>query len=207
MSHPVETRVPRGRLDALSDGVYAIAVTLLVLELRLPALADHLTESTLVQALSGLVPKVLVWLLSFCVTVLQWTSSARLSRLSGEDGVATLRLELTQLALVRLLPFTTAVMGEHGNLSAAAALYSGHLCLLALLTAARVAIVLPRDALAPHDTMREARHQLLTRSTWAAGCAAAAFALAFVLPGWNMLALLPIAIQARLSRLVRSRRA
>ncbi|GMV47627.1 MAG: hypothetical protein AMXMBFR66_30250 [Pseudomonadota bacterium] len=55
--------VPRGRLDALADGVCAIAVTRLVLELRLPALAEGASDAALGQAPAELGPKMLVWLL------------------------------------------------------------------------------------------------------------------------------------------------
>lgn len=200
MPRIADLAVPRGRLDAISDGVYAFAVTLLVLELRLPPLAQGATDSTLVQALLGVMPKALIWLLSFWVTALQWTSSVRLSRLVGDDGVPTLKLELSQLALVSLVPFTTSVMGDHGDLGSAAALYSGHLCALALLAAARVTVALPAHAAGVDTATAGARCELLTRSWLAVACAALALALAFVVPGWNMLALLPLALHARLLR-------
>ncbi|HOL37797.1 MAG TPA: TMEM175 family protein, partial [Rubrivivax sp.] len=115
MPAPLEIHLPRSRLDALADGVYAIAVTLLVLELRLPPLGAGVSQAALIQALQGIVPKVLVWLLSFWVAALLWASSVRISRLAGDDGKPTVVLELGQLALVSLLPFSSALMGEHGD--------------------------------------------------------------------------------------------
>src|SRR5438034_239132 len=53
------------RVEAFSDGVFAIVVTLLVLELKVPALKDHASVSELAYQLVELVPKVLSWLISF----------------------------------------------------------------------------------------------------------------------------------------------
>jgi len=202
MPAPVEIHVPRGRLDALADGVYAIAVTLLVLELRLPPLGAGVSQAALIEALQGLVPKVLVWLLSFWVAALLWASSVRVSRLAGDDGKPTVVLELSQLALVSLLPFSTALMGEHGDFGIVAALYSAHLCALALLGALRATIALPRHGASSERRALETRRHLLSRSWVACGCAALALALSFVVPGWNMLALLPLAAHGWLMRLL-----
>ena len=53
------------RIAGLQDGVYSIAMMLLVLELKLPSLPEPLTDSRLWAALLSLWPKILTWLLSF----------------------------------------------------------------------------------------------------------------------------------------------
>jgi uncharacterized membrane protein len=55
------------RIEAFSDGVFAIVVTLLVLELKVPALKDHASVSELAHALVELLPKFLSWLISFII--------------------------------------------------------------------------------------------------------------------------------------------
>ena len=55
------------RLEAFSDGVFAIVVTLLVLELKLPPLKDHASVSELAHQLVELAPKFLSWLISFII--------------------------------------------------------------------------------------------------------------------------------------------
>ncbi|GMV47626.1 MAG: hypothetical protein AMXMBFR66_30240 [Pseudomonadota bacterium] len=141
---------------------------------------------------------------SFRVTALQWTSSVRLSRLVGDGSAPAPKPELGQLALVGLPPFTTALMGQQGKLGSAAALYSGHLCALALLTAARVALALPAPC--ADVATAQARRQLLTRAWLTVACTALALALAHATPGWNMLALLPLALYPRVQRVVSRRR-
>ena len=60
------------RIEALSDGVFAIIVTLLVLELKVPALKDHGSVSELTHHLFELLPKFLRWLTSFIIVCKFW---------------------------------------------------------------------------------------------------------------------------------------
>jgi uncharacterized membrane protein len=59
-----ETVVELGRLANLSDGVFAVVITLLVLDIRLP---DSVTATSLTAALKDIVPRLLVYLISFIV--------------------------------------------------------------------------------------------------------------------------------------------
>lgn len=197
MSEPLPP-IPRHRLDALADGVYAIAVTLLVLELKLPPLPEGADDAALLQALLALLPKVMLWLLSFVVAALFWLGSARLGRVAGDPARATTWLELAQLALVSLLPFSTALMGEHGDRVAASAVYSGHLLALALVAAAKVHRLLGPEVAAQ-------RMALLWRAYAVAACAAVALALAFVVPARNTYALLPLVLMPLFGRWQRHR--
>ncbi len=183
---------PRSRLEALTDGIYAIALTLLVLELKLPALPHGGGDAALSAALIELLPKALTWLLSFWVMAQFWMSHVRLFRMTAALDAATVRIELVQLALVSLLPFSTAVMGEHGTLPSASALYAGHLLAAAAVGRLRTEHVLRRAELHASDEIGSAARVLRARGWVFVGCATAAFALAFVVPVWNMLALLPM---------------
>ena len=55
------------RIEAFSDGVFAIVVTLLVLELKVPALKEHASVAELAYALRDILPKFLSWLISFII--------------------------------------------------------------------------------------------------------------------------------------------
>jgi len=60
------------RIEAFSDGVFAIIVTLLVLELKVPELKDHRSVSELANQLRELLPKFLSWLISFIIVCKFW---------------------------------------------------------------------------------------------------------------------------------------
>ncbi|HRY87589.1 MAG TPA: TMEM175 family protein [Rubrivivax sp.] len=182
---PPTAAIDKHRLAALQDGVYAIAMTLLVLDLKLPPLGEHAADALLWSALLGLWPKLLTWLLSFWVLAIFWLGDARALAAVTVVDAFVLRLGLVRLALVSLLPFSTALMGEHGDQVSAAALYSGHLLLLAATQTWRHLYLRRRPGLAasPPDRGAPAFATL--------ACATAAFGLAFVVPAYNMFALMP----------------
>src|SRR4051794_29860558 len=125
------------RMEALSDGLYAIALTLLVLELKLPSLGEAATNGDLLHALRELMPKVLTWFLSFWVMAVLWLSQVRVYHLVHSLSRTMVRLELTQLACVSLMPFSTALIGEHGNLPVAAVIYACNMLAITLTGALR----------------------------------------------------------------------
>jgi uncharacterized membrane protein len=100
----------------LSDGVFAIALTLLVLEVRLPALGAHETEAGLGAALVAVLPKLYSYGLSFAVLALYWLRHHQIWRSIVRMDERLVRLNLGFLGLVALLPFPSAVLGEHGDL-------------------------------------------------------------------------------------------
>lgn len=195
-----EAPVARHRIDALIDGVYAIAITLLVLELKLPPMAHGATDANLRYALVELLPKVLAWLLSFWVMALFWLGHQRVNHFAGAIDRLGVGIELAQLALIGQLPFSTALMGEHGNRVSAAAVHSANLLGLALLSLARAAYLAAKPALhTPAFTHAVRKNMLFRRSVMVLLCGVA-FGLAYVVAGWNMLALLPMALVRTVAR-------
>ena len=75
--NPHHPAIDKHRLAGLQDGVYSIAMTLLVLELKLPPIAEPLTNALLWSALLSIWPKLLTWLLSFWVLAVFWIGDAR----------------------------------------------------------------------------------------------------------------------------------
>src|SRR6185436_2891881 len=126
--------IPKHRLEALSDGIYAIALTLLVLELRLPADLHSGGEADLGKALLHLLPKLFAWVLSFWVIALFWLAQQRLFRLCSHVDGKLVAGELVQLALISLFPFSNALLGEHGGRVLTSAVYAAHLLGLALVS-------------------------------------------------------------------------
>jgi uncharacterized membrane protein len=86
---------PKSRLDALTDGVFAVAMTLLVIDLRLPEGFHPADASELLHGLAELWNQALVYVISFYVLSLRWTGLVRKSP-RGE----TVSEQYTQWALV-----------------------------------------------------------------------------------------------------------
>ncbi|MES2533011.1 MAG: TMEM175 family protein [Pseudomonadota bacterium] len=122
---------PKNRLEALTDGIFAVAMTLLVLDLRIPEDAGPTDEASLVRALIALMPKLVPYLLSFYLLGVSWLSLIRVRSRSETVGPAYARWCLLYLLFVTLLPFSTVVMGRFTNDAAATALYATNLGLVA----------------------------------------------------------------------------
>ena len=122
-----------GRILALSDGVYAIALTLLALEIAVPATTN---DARLPKALLGLWLRYIAYLLSFVVIARFWVTHRLTFRLIGCGDDTLVWLNLLLLMFVAFLPFPTAVLGEHIRSSAAAVFYAISVLLASLASAA-----------------------------------------------------------------------
>ena len=99
-----------GRVEAFSDGVFAIAITLLILEIRVPHVGS---EAGLVAGLVALWPSYLAFALSFFVILVMWVNHHELMRLVRAVGYPFLFANGFVLLTVTFVPFPTAVLAEH----------------------------------------------------------------------------------------------
>jgi uncharacterized membrane protein len=121
---PLEHDFDFERLLFFSDAVFAIAITLLIIEVRLPALPDHATDDQVRAALSTVVPEVFAYAVSFATIGLYWLAHWRRYRDIERVNEPLVGLNLLLLALVAFIPFPTAMMGEHGDLPTVVAIYA-----------------------------------------------------------------------------------
>jgi uncharacterized membrane protein len=112
------------RILALTDGVFAIAATLLVIELVVPTLSAGATSTDLWSALSGEFPMFLAYLLSFFILGVWWNAHHRHYGLIRDTDWTLRWLNLLMLLWIALLPFFTKILAEYGDLQVALALYS-----------------------------------------------------------------------------------
>jgi uncharacterized membrane protein len=112
------------RILAISDGVFAFAITLLVLDLFVPVLSSEATSGDLGQALSKEYLGFVSYLLSFFIAGVWWNAHNRnFSFLRNADS--TLRwLNLLFLLWIALLPFFTKILDQYANLQLAVVLYA-----------------------------------------------------------------------------------
>jgi uncharacterized membrane protein len=155
-----------GRLEAFSDGVFAIAITLLVLDIHVP---EPSSTANLAHELGAQWPSYVAYAISFLTIGIIWINHhAMMRRLKAVDhGMLTLNLLL--LLVVALLPFTTALMAaylqESGGEHLAAAIYSGSCLLMGVafaMTNRHALVVNPGLLAAPLDDAR--RRAILMRA-------------------------------------------
>jgi uncharacterized membrane protein len=123
---------PTTRVDALTDGIYAVAMTLLVLEVRLPDNFDPKNGAQLLQGLIDLWPKLFPYLLSFGVLGLRWLAAVRGRSRAELLGGPYIGWWMFSLLLTTGVPFTTIVVGRYASLAPAVWLYAGNVGLLAI---------------------------------------------------------------------------
>jgi uncharacterized membrane protein len=102
------------RTEAFSDGVFAIAITLLVLDLRVPAAEVlHTTHTSLARALASEWPTYAAYVTSFLVIGIIWVNHHGVFELLGRINRTTQFLNLLLLMTVVAIPFTTALMSAY----------------------------------------------------------------------------------------------
>ncbi len=100
------------RMVFFSDAVFAIVITLLILDLRLPPGSAHLGEQGMRDALYELMPKFFGYVLTFCVVGLIWIGHHRKFLWIRDYDAGLLRLNLIQLLVVCFIPFAASVISE-----------------------------------------------------------------------------------------------
>lgn len=103
------------RIIFFSDAVFAIAITLLALEIRLPSLPAQATNAQLLAALGALGPRYLSYAISFLVIGLLWLGHHRAFRHVHQYSNRLIFLNILFLLVIGFLPFPTVVIGEFGN--------------------------------------------------------------------------------------------
>ncbi len=121
------------RIEAISDGVFAVALTLLVLDIKVPPTAGIKTETELVAAFCALTPKLLTYFLSFMTLGIFWTGQTAQYNFIEKSDRDLNWIALFFLLVVSLLPFTTAFLGEHFNFHFSVGLYWLNIFLLGLM--------------------------------------------------------------------------
>jgi len=133
------------RIEALTDGIFAVAMTLLVMELKLP---DAQAPGGLASGLVQLIPKFVSWIISFFVLGIFWFNQQRLfHHVKHVDG-KLVWLSILCLSLVSLMPFSSSITGQFTLMLFSQIFYSANMAMLA-----GVALVTNRYAFRHADLM------------------------------------------------------
>jgi uncharacterized membrane protein len=123
MSVETPELVSKSRLEALSDGVFAVVMTILVLQLGGTAISDAETATKLEAALFAQWPTFVSYAISFLVVGLYWVSHHTYFTFIQDVDERQLWLNLLFLFFLSLIPFAADLIGEHPYFRAGAVLY------------------------------------------------------------------------------------
>jgi uncharacterized membrane protein len=125
---------PKSRVDALTDGIYAVAMTLLVLDIRLPENFQPRDDADMTHGLLELLPRLWPYVISFFVLGRRWLAGLGDKADSGPVSRSYAKWWLVYMLLVTCVPFATVVMGRYAGFAPAIWLYAGTTLLMALVS-------------------------------------------------------------------------
>lgn len=113
----------KGRIEAFSDGVIAIIITIMVLELHIPELKGSFTQQDIWSEFYELAPKLLAYLLSFIVVAILWINHHALFDRIPHSTSKLIWYNAFLLFAMSLIPLPTAFIAEHPLLPEASLFY------------------------------------------------------------------------------------
>lgn len=182
------------RLEALSDGLFAIVLTLLVIEIRVPELHGALTDAELWHALVELGPLFVGYIVSFAVLAMFWLShNFFYSHFVKEINRQLLLLNMLYLAGISLVPFSAHLIGAYPESQLAVSVYGLNILLIGLMNVWILSYALRSHELDTSHINKRLLHQALIRGRITPVCTVLGLALTFVsLPLALVLYALPI---------------
>ena len=142
--------MPTNRIEAFSDGVIAVIITIMVLELKIP-------RDTTLTSLLAVLPQFLAYLFSFLVVAIMWVNHHHLMHSARHADASLLWTNNNLLFWMSLVPFVTAYMGNNYRDPRAVALYG------AVLFLCGIAFAFLRIAIARHHRDSEEATELYHR--------------------------------------------
>jgi uncharacterized membrane protein len=167
------------RLAALSDGIFAVAMTLLVLDLRVPVIQNIQGEQALWQVFVSLLPRLLTYFMSFLSLGIFWIAQqTQLNHYARSDRNFTW-IHLAFLFAVTLMPFTTGFLSEYIQFRLPLILYWLNLLLLGVMLYASVRYAwqngLVREGTDPDIRAAQVRRVLFYQALYAVGALLSVF--------------------------------
>lgn len=185
--------MPKNRLEAFSDCVIAFAITLLILEIRLPEMESNPSDRAMMAAILSLAPNLLVYVISFVVCTVWWISHHTLIHDLHAVNRPLLWANSFFLMWIAFIPFPTGVLGHHVGQPVATAFY-GLVCALTgfsfwlMRWYASVHEGLMKPEIEEAARLRRVRISLLSPTLYLAG---AALSLRYPIPGLCLFAAVP----------------
>ena len=131
MSPDIEKGFSKTRLEMLTDGVFAIVMTLLVLEIAVPQLSHSEVSTELPRQLFELWPVVLSYITSFMILGFFWIANYEEFHYVKRTNRTLLWITIFYLMFIAFIPFSTALLGEYGDQRISVIIYEINLTIAA----------------------------------------------------------------------------
>jgi uncharacterized membrane protein len=199
--------ISKHRTEGLVDGIYAVAMTLLVLELKIPETMQLTTAADFHHALAHLLPKGIAWLISFFILATFWISHQRAFHYVRHVDSKLLWINVVSLLFASLLPFSSALVGEHAQFFSAQVFYAANMSALALVAIWQIGHLAKHPELCQAPVPWYVAKAVRFRCFSIVAVAALAVAIAWFNPYFGTTAFMLMAVLGRLGRRMETREA
>ena len=126
--------IPKNRLETLADGIFAIAMTLLVLSIEVPTLPGNVTSSTIMQyALYTLTPQIFIYVLSFVLLASFWMTH-HVFFIIKRTNTTLLWINIFWLMSIAIVPFSTSIIGKYGGFQLSQLIFDVNMLIIGILS-------------------------------------------------------------------------
>ncbi|HTS20721.1 MAG TPA: TMEM175 family protein [Casimicrobiaceae bacterium] len=196
------------RIEALADGIFAVAMTLLVLDIKMPESITYASNADLWQRLIGLEHAIASYAISFIMLSVYWIAHHFHFHFVQRTDRGLLWINLYLLLCITLVPFTTDLVGDNVHLSLPAILYGVNLLLVAMAFIAQIEYLRRHPELATPEISSGPATALLHRRAWLMTIVPlVSMAIAFYSPRFALYLYLSLpllhAVPSRLDRIAR----
>lgn len=205
--HPERKEFQLDRLILFTDAVFAIAITLLIIEIKVPELHGNISEAAFWNAFGNLMPKFSGFLISFFMIALYWYVHHFLFGFVVNYTPKLIWLNILFLLSIVLMPFTTALYSEYSTseeyvkLLSPFAVYVANICFTGVMNFVLLNYIFnPRNKIAEHFPPREQILISKSRALIIPGVFVLTLLVTALLPGIGRLFLFTIPLFMRVSR-------
>jgi Predicted integral membrane protein len=131
----MDTWETTGRIETLVDGIFAIALTLLVLNLSIPQLTHSISNIAIENYLISLIPKFFTYALSFILLAIFWRINHQQFYWIKRVNTTLIWITVIWLLFVALVPFSTSLIGEYGSVQISEIFFDVNMFLIGVLSA------------------------------------------------------------------------
>jgi uncharacterized membrane protein len=127
-----ELKVPTDRIETLTDGIFAIAMTLLVLSIEVPTLPAPVTPAVFSAYVTSILPQIFIYVIGFILLAVFWMNH-HIFFVIERTNTTLLWINILWLMSIALVPFSTAIVGRYGQFQLAQLIFDVNMLIIGLL--------------------------------------------------------------------------
>jgi uncharacterized membrane protein len=125
-------KIPTGRIETLTDGIFAIAMTLLVLSIAVPTLQAPVTPAAFSAYVTSILPQIFIYVVSFILLAVFWMNH-HIFYVIKHTNTTILWINILWLMSIAIVPFSTSIIGKYGQFQLAQLIFDLNMLIIGLL--------------------------------------------------------------------------